>query len=256
MAESLTILVPVYNEEDCIRPLAALMDEFLVEPGLDTNVLFVNDGSTDNSTSLIEGICRSDHRYSCLTLGKNYGLSTALKAGIDNCHTTFVGYIDADLQTHPSDFHKLLPFAEHYDLVTGYRVERKDTITKRLSSMIANSFKRWLLKSDIIDTGCPLKIIRTSVAQQMPFFNGMHRFIPDMVLLLGGLVKQVPIGHYTRFAGESKFGFRNRFLGPLGDAIVFRWMQKKFIRYTVRSAKIAFRNEVASRNEIMINGER
>ncbi|HEU5147010.1 MAG TPA: glycosyltransferase family 2 protein [Chryseosolibacter sp.] len=244
MNESLTILVPVYNEENCIRPLTALMDEFLMEPGLDTTVLFVNDGSSDNSASLIEDVCRSDQRYSYLMLGKNYGLSTALKAGIDNCHSTFIGYIDADLQTHPSDFRKLLPFAQHYDLVTGYRLERKDTVTKRLSSVLANSFKRWLLGSDIIDTGCPLKIIRTRVAQQMPFFNGMHRFMPDLVLLLGGVVKQVPIRHYPRFSGKSKYGLKNRSLGPLADAIAFRWMQKKFIRYTVRSASLAYGNEI------------
>ena len=256
MAESLTILVPVYNEEECIRPLVTMLDDFLTEPGLDTAILFINDGSTDNSARLIEDICRNDHRYSCLTLSRNYGLSTALKAGIDRCNTTFIGYIDADLQIDPSDFHKLIPYAQHYDLVTGYRLGRKDTVTKRLSSVIANAFKRWLLNSDIIDTGCPLKLIRTRIAQQMPFFNGMHRFIPDMVLLLGGVVKQVPIAHYSRFAGQSKFSLRNRFLGPVADALAFRWMQKKFIRYTVRSEKITYQNQVVSRNEVMINGER
>lgn len=249
MGESLTILVPVYNEQDCIRPLVALMDDFLGDPGLDTHVLFVNDGSTDNSASLIEDICHGDDRYSYLSLGKNYGLSTALKAGIDNCRTTLIGYIDADLQTHPSDFHQILPFAGHYDLVTGYRIERKDTITKRLSSSMANSFKRWLLESDIIDTGCPLKVIHTRVAQQMPFFDGMHRFIPDLVLLLGGKVKQVPIPHYTRFAGKSKYNLTNRFVGPLTDAIVFRWMQKKFIRYSVRSTRLAYREDLRANGD-------
>lgn len=249
MTESFTILVPVYNEQDCIRPLVALLDDFLLDPELDTRVLFVNDGSTDNSAGVIEDICQGDDRYSYLTLDRNYGLSTALKAGIDNCHTSLLGYMDADLQTHPADFRKLLPFVDQYDLVTGYRLDRKDTITKRLSSLLANSFKRWLLESDIIDTGCPLKIIRTRVAQQMPFFNGMHRFMPDLVMLLGGMVKQVPIGHYTRFAGKSKYNLKNRSLGPLADAVVLRWMQKKFVRYKVKGAKLAHRDE------IMVNGD-
>lgn len=243
MNESLTIVIPVYNEARCLKPLAALLDAFL-EKSTGITVLFVDDGSTDGSSNLIEEICDSDQRYAYICLERNCGLSTALKAGIDHCHTSLVGYMDADLQTHPSDLNNLLPFATHHELVIGYRINRKDTLTKRLTSHIANAFKRWLLGSDILDTGCPMKIMQTRIARQLIFFDGMHRFIPDMVFLLGGKVKQVPIQHYPRFAGKSKYNFRNRSVGPLIDALMFRWMQKRFIRYKLKESMATYRSKV------------
>ena len=120
MEEVLTILVPLYNEEECIHSLFVAMNLFLVKATVPTRVLFVNDGSTDGSADLIEKVCRHDHRYSFISLEKNSGLSTALKAGIDHSNTPFIGYIDADLQTVPSDFPLLMKHMYNYDLVTGY----------------------------------------------------------------------------------------------------------------------------------------
>ncbi|QOI96501.1 MAG: glycosyltransferase family 2 protein [Flammeovirgaceae bacterium] len=234
MEDSLTIIIPVYNEEACLEPLFLAITEFLNRIKFSIHVLFVNDGSTDSSAERIEKICSIDSRYSFISLERNSGLSTALKAGIDHCNTKFIGYMDADLQTSPSDFEKLLEFKYEYELVMGYRENRKDTLVKRLSSLIANSFRQWLLEDEIIDTGCPLKIMRTDVAKQMPFFKGMHRFIPDMVILLGGRVKQVPIKHFPRVAGKAKYNLMNRMLGPLIDAFVFRWMQRNFIHYNIK----------------------
>jgi dolichol-phosphate mannosyltransferase len=234
MNGSLTILIPVYNEEDCIQPLYTAMNTFLDQTTLSTNVMFIDDGSEDRSVEMIENVSNNDDRYSLLSLKKNYGLSTALKAGIDKCRSTFIGYMDSDLQTHPRDFQKLIDFIPEFDLVTGYRLERKDNGIKKLSSVLANSFRRWLLNDTIIDTGCPLKIIRTEIARQLPFFNGMHRFIPNMVILLGGRVKQVPISHYRRYAGKAKYTLANRMIGPIIDIVVFRWMQRNFIRYATK----------------------
>jgi len=247
MQESLTILIPLYNEEECIQSLFFAMNLFLDTTPVATRVLFINDGSNDGSAELIEKICRRDHRYSFISLEKNSGLSTALKAGIDHCKTPFLGYIDADLQTLPSDFPTLMQYMYQYDLVTGYRQKRQDTIVKRMSSRIANSFRQWLLHDDIIDTGCPLKIMRTEIAQQMPFFKGMHRFIPDMVMLLGGTVKQVPIHHFPRYAGTAKYNLMNRLLGPLIDVFIFRWMQRNAIRYHIKklSREISQHRELA-----------
>ena len=246
MEEVLTILVPLYNEEECIHSLFLAMNLFLVKSTVPTRVLFVNDGSTDGSADLIEKVCRHDHRYSFISLEKNSGLSTALKAGIDHSSTPFIGYIDADLQTVPSDFPLLMKHMYNYDLVTGYRANRKDTVVKRLSSLVANSFRQWLLHDDIIDTGCPLKIMRADVAKQMPFFKGMHRFIPDMVTLLGGTVKQVPVHHFPRYAGKAKYNLLNRMIGPLVDALIFRWMQRNAIHYHVKKLS----REIAEHGEL------
>ena len=233
MEEVLTIVIPVYNEEECIRPLVVALREFLALIKITCRILFINDGSTDGGGEYIEKICREDARFSYLSLERNAGLSAALKAGIDNCRSRFIGYIDADLQTHPSDFLKLMEFMEDYDLVMGYRADRKDTLVKKVSSFIGNSFRQRLLKDKIIDTGCPLKIIKTEMARQLPFYNGMHRFIPNMILLLGGRVMQVPIRHFPRYAGTPKYSLLNRLTGPFIDALVFKWMQRNSIHYHI-----------------------
>lgn len=233
MGESLTVLVPVYNEENCIQQLVFELNKFLDQVNIPTEVLFINDGSNDRSLDLIEKVCLVDNRYSFISLEKNEGLSTALKAGIDYCTTTLIGYMDADLQTSPLDFLKLLTYMREYDLATGYRVNRKDTVVKKLSSTIANSFRRRVLHDNIIDIGCPMKIIRADVAKQMFFFKGMHRFIPDIVILLTGKVKQVPIQHFPRYAGKAKYNLLNRLFGPFIDVIIFRWMQRHAIRYHI-----------------------
>lgn len=235
MDESITILVPVFNEEACIDPLYGELTKFLNKMTVPASVLFINDGSTDSSAELIEKVCRMDRRFSAISLEQNGGLSTALKAGIDQCKTGFIGYIDADLQTNPADFLKLMKYMHEYELVTGYRCNRKDTFVKRFSSRVANSFRQWLLDDNIIDICCPLKIIRTDIARQIPFFKGMHRFIPDVVTLLGGKVKQIPVQHYPRFAGMAKYNLVNRMLGALVDAFIFRWMQRNAIRYRITS---------------------
>jgi dolichol-phosphate mannosyltransferase len=228
-----TIIVPVFNEEANLPRIANELSDFLRSTKFKVWVLFVNDGSTDNSASLIESICHENELFGFIHLKGNRGLSTALKAGIDQVETKFTGYIDADLQTSPSDFNKLLEFAEQFDLVTGIRVNRKDSLIKRITSSIANAIRRTVTKDGISDTGCPLKIIRTDIARQIPFFKGMHRFLPALVILSGGKVKEVPINHYPRKAGKSKYHLLNRLFGPFFDLWVFCWMKRNYIRYEI-----------------------
>ena len=229
----LTIIVPVYNEEANLLKVADELSEFLKSTKIQTGILFVNDGSTDNSTSLIESICQKNELFGFIHLKVNKGLSTALKAGIDWVNTKLTGYIDADLQTSPSDFNKLLEFAEQFDLITGKRINRKDSLIKRISSLVANSIRRAITKDGITDSGCPLKIIKTDIAKTIPFFNGMHRFLPALVMLYGGKVKEVPVSHYPRKAGKSKYHLLNRLVGPFVDLCAFWWMKRNYIRYEI-----------------------
>src|SRR5699024_7623125 len=122
----------------------------------------------------------------------------ALKAGFDNVNTTYVAYMDADLQTSPFDFEKLLYYRNEFELVTGIRANRKDSWIKKLSGKIANKIRILFTKDGMEDTGCPLKIIRTSYAKEIPMFRGLHRFLPAMILLQNGKVKQIPVQHYPR----------------------------------------------------------
>ena len=229
----LTIIIPVYNEAENLPRLVKTLSDFLSHSVYCTKVLFVNDGSTDNSQVLLEQYCKANPALSFIHLKKNGGLSTALKSGIDQVMTRFTGYLDADLQTSPFDFDKLMEYSNEFELVTGIRVGRKDGLIKRVSSRIANAVRRAVTHDGISDTGCPLKVFHTELARRIPFFNGMHRFLPALVQLVGGQVKEVPVVHYERLAGKSNYHLRNRLFGPAADLIAFAWMRKRFIRYEI-----------------------
>lgn len=229
----LTIIIPVYNEEDNLDRVYQEMKQFLTISKKKAKILFVNDGSKDNSQSIIEKICKDNEEFTFITFEKNTGLSAAIKAGFDYTDTPWVGYIDADLQTAPEDFNILMELAGEYDLVTGVRSNRKDSFTKNMSSTIANGIRRAFTDDGMDDTGCPLKIIRTDMAKKIPMFNGLHRFLPAMILLQNGKIKQTPVRHFPRVAGVSKFNLWNRLLGPLQDCFAYLWMKKKYINYTV-----------------------
>ena len=131
-----TIIVPVYNEELNLKRVEKELVSFIKIAKKKTTILFINDGSTDNSQQIIEDICQKNIEFRFIHFKNNKGLSAALKAGFDNIDTPLLGYIDADLQTSPKDFNILLNHTEHYDLVTGIRTQRKDSLIKKISSKI------------------------------------------------------------------------------------------------------------------------
>ncbi|RBP29792.1 glycosyl transferase family 2 [Oceanihabitans sediminis] len=233
-----TIIIPVYNEEDNLLRLEKELLLYLEIANKKSKVLFVNDGSSDKSQEIIEAICSRNPAFTFISFKVNKGLSAALKAGFDFTNTELVGYIDSDLQTSPKDFNLLLSHINTFDLVTGMRTNRKDSLLKKLSSKTANSFRKLFTKDGMDDTNCPLKVLRTDYAKNIPMFNGLHRFLPAMVLLQGGKIKQIPVKHFPRLAGDSKFGFWNRSIGPFIDCFVFLWMKKKYINYTVSKQNI------------------
>jgi dolichol-phosphate mannosyltransferase len=233
MSDELTVIVPVFNEQESLPAFIRAMDSFIKISPVAVRVLFVDDGSRDDSLKQITEICNSSPHYSSLVLDRNYGLSTAIKAGIDHCTTSLVGYIDADLQTSPEDFLKYFQYFPDYDMVNGIRQKRKDSLVKRISSKMANSYRRLMINDKIADSCCPLKIMKTGYARKIPFFHGMHRFLPALVQLEGGRVKQLPVTHYPRLAGTSKYHLWNRLIGPFFDTLAFVWMRDRYIRYRV-----------------------
>jgi len=234
----LTIIVPVYNEEGNILRLERELASFLKISRLSSCVLFVNDGSTDTSEQLIREICGRNDGFFHIRLARNGGLSAAMKAGIDVACSEYVGYIDADLQTAPEDFNLLLEYAGEYEMVMGIRTGRKDSFVKNLSSRIANGFRRAMTHDGVEDTGCPLKILRTDYAKRIPFFTGMHRFLPALIQLQNGRVKQIPVRHFPRMAGQSKYHLWNRLVGPFKDCFAYRWMKKRYINYEIADGNL------------------
>lgn len=228
-----TIIVPVYNEQDNLTRVEQELLAYMQIASKKTYILFVNDGSKDDSQKMIEAICTRNEAFSFISFKENRGLSAAIKAGFDAVETEYVGYIDSDLQTAPSDFNILLEKIGAYDLVTGVRANRKDSFVKNMSSKIANGIRRSFTHDGMDDTGCPLKVIKTAYAKKIPMFKGLHRFLPAMILLQDGKVLQVPVQHFPRVAGEAKFGVWNRLIGPLMDCFAYLWMKKKYINYEV-----------------------
>ncbi|HCX72648.1 MAG TPA: dolichol-phosphate mannosyltransferase [Candidatus Cloacimonas sp.] len=234
----MTIVVPVYNELANIPRLGITLLEYLTQSKVKSKVLFIDDGSTDGSFNEIERLCTDNPNLNYIKFSHNCGLSSAIKAGIDHCNTELLGYIDADLQTTPFDFDKLLAYIDDYEAVIGIRNKRNDSWNKKIQSLLANNIRRALINDGIIDTGCPLKVIKTTVAQAIPFFDGLHRFIPAMIQLQHGRIKQVPVQHFKRKAGTSKFNIFNRSFKPLQDTFAFRWMRSRYINYKIEKTDI------------------
>lgn len=235
----LTIVVPVYNEEDNMPALEKRLSEFLPSAAERACVLFVDDGSKDASLEHIREICARNEGFFYVSLERNCGLSAAMKAGIDAADSPYVGYIDADLQTAPEDFNLLLQHVADFELVMGIRADRKDSMFKKLQSRIANGFRRMMTNDGVQDTGCPLKVMHTDYAKRIPFFTGMHRFLPALIQLQNGRVRQVPVRHFPRTAGVSKYHLWNRLVSPFMDCFAYRWMRKRYINYRIEEGNIS-----------------
>lgn len=229
----LTIIVPIYNEIEGFDALGSTLKDFLPQAKKTTAILFVDDGSSDGSLDKIKSFCQENPHFYFIQHAKNSGLSAALKSGFEIVQSPLVGYIDADLQTNPEDFNLLLDYTDNYQLVTGIRASRKDTFFKKLQSKVANSFRRMMTKDGATDTGCPLKIMHTDMAKKIPMFTGLHRFFPALVLMMGGTYKEMPVRHYPRVAGTSKYHLLNRLWGPFVDCFAYRWMKKRVLNTTI-----------------------
>lgn len=234
-----TIIVPIYNEEDNIDRLESTLGEYLNKCIKHACVLFVNDGSKDDSLNGIERICSANKDFFYISFDRNRGLSAAIKAGIDQCESPLVGYMDADLQTAPEDFNILLPFSDSYTLVSGIRARRNDSFAKRFQSKFANGFRKMMTGDTATDTGCPLKVLQTPYAKRIPFFTGMHRFLAALITLQeGGTFYETPVRHFPRTAGQSKFHLWNRLVGPFQDCFAYRWMKTRYINYNIAESNI------------------
>ena len=233
MEYEFTIVVPLFNEEPNLLRVEQELENYLKTAPVKTCILFVEDGSTDGSLQLVQEISRRNNDFKYISFDRNYGLSSAIKAGFDHAETSLIGYIDSDLQTDPADFDLLLEHIGEFDLVTGVRTNRKDSFIKNLSSVVANVIRRCFTHDGMDDTGCPLKVVKADYAKRIPMFKGLHRFLPAMVLLQNGKIKQVPVRHYPRIAGKAKFHLLNRLVGPLVDCFAYLWMRKNYINYKI-----------------------
>jgi glycosyltransferase involved in cell wall biosynthesis len=224
-----SLVIPVYNEAESLPVLAAEVGAAMERLGRPYEVLFVDDGSTDGGAEVLAGLAAADPRVRVVRLAKNQGQSAALAAGFRRVRGEVVVTLDADLQNDPADIPRLLAALEGCDLVSGVRVERRDTWVRRFSSRIANRVRDAVIHDGITDVGCSLKAYRVEFLRDLPAFKGMHRFLPALAQLAGARAREIPVAHRPRRFGATKYGIGNRLFRALADLLAVAWMQKRWI---------------------------
>jgi glycosyltransferase involved in cell wall biosynthesis len=234
-APAVSLIVPVYNEEENIAPLAEEIRAAMARIENTWELCFVDDGSTDRSLDAVKAEAAADPRVRYIAFAENRGQTAALAAGISEAAGDILVTLDADLQNDPADIPVLLKlFGKDNDMVVGMRVRRQDSFIKKTSSRIANAVRNCLTGEHIRDTGCSLKVLRASMARRLPLFAGMHRFLPTLMKMQGAAVLEVPVSHRPRRSGYSKYGIWDRAFSGLYDLLAVRWMQKRNLRFRIR----------------------
>jgi dolichol-phosphate mannosyltransferase len=226
---AVSVIVPLFNEEENVPILQGELT--LALAGLDYEIIFVDDGSSDHTVERIvfgQGI-------RLLRFERNAGQSAALHAGLQSVRGRTAVLIDGDLQNDPADIPRLLAEIERgADLVCGYRSQRRDTFVKRVTSRIANSVRSRFTRDGVRDTGCTLKAMRRECIGALLPFTGMHRFIPALVKGAGYRLVEVPVNHRPRKFGQSKYGLGNRAVRATVDMFGVRWLLSRRLNYKIR----------------------
>lgn len=207
-AVSLSIIIPIYNEADNIPTLFDELTAALKNSNRTFEILFIDDGSTDGSFELLCDLCDKFDHIAVARFNRNYGQSSALKAGFDLSSGDYVITMDGDLQNDPSDIAGLLKkMSEGYDVVCGWRASRKDTLDKKFFSKISNILRSKLLGETIHDSGCTLRAYKGECVKDVEVFGEMHRYIPAMMRFKGYNVGEIKVNHRERVHGKSKYGW-------------------------------------------------
>ncbi len=214
VTKDLSLVIPVYNEVESLRPLMAEITAALDDEILDYEVIFIDDGSTDGSFELMETLHEEDPRVAIIRFRRNHGQTAAFAAGFDHAQGRYIVTLDADRQNDPADIPSLLVRIEEgdCDVVNGWRKDRQDSLlTRKVPSRIAN----WLIATTsgvkLRDRGCSLRMFRQEVTQEIHLYGEMHRFIPELCSFAGFRLAQVPVNHRARVAGVSKYGISRTF---------------------------------------------
>jgi len=231
----LSVVIPVYNEEASLTPLWSELRAVLDRLGLVFEVVFVDDGSRDRSAEIIRSFRDADPRVRLVRLKTNGGETAATDAGFRAARGSRVVVMDADLQNDPADIPMLLAHLDHWDAVTGWRIDRAagDNFVRRASSRIANRIRNWVSDETIQDSGCTFRAFRRECLRELVLYRGFHRFIPTLLKMRGYRVIEVPVGHRPRRFGRSKYGVLNRAFVAFADLLVIRWMNARLLRYEI-----------------------
>ncbi|MGQ9681631.1 MAG: glycosyltransferase family 2 protein [Anaerolineae bacterium] len=221
----LSIVIPLYNEEANVEPLFARLQEALSKLDCSWELIIVDDGSTDGSFRALQGLAAGEPRLRVVRFRRNFGQTAAFSAGFDMAQGDVVVTMDADLQNDPADLRLLLDkMAEGYDIVSGWRIKRRDPfLTRRLPSQLANRLASWLTGVQLHDYGCSLKAYRLDVVRNVRLYGELHRFIPALARSYGVRVAEIPVHHEPRRFGRSKYGL-SRTIRVFIDLLTLRFL--------------------------------
>jgi glycosyltransferase involved in cell wall biosynthesis len=221
----LSLFLPVLDEEENLRPMHDKIKAALDALGKTAEVIYVDDGSTDNSLKILKEIAAEDSRVRVISLRRNYGQTAAMSAGIDAAKGGILIPMDADLQNDPADIARLLEkLDEGYDVVSGWRKNRQDKlVSRKIPSQIANRIISWIGGVHLHDYGCSLKAYRRDVIQDVRLYGEMHRFIPIYASWAGARVTEIPVDHHARTMGKSKYGI-SRTIKVVFDLMTIKFM--------------------------------
>ena len=225
MKETLSVLIPVFNEEENILPLYDRLIKALQKAGRPYEILFIDDGSSDGSLEVLLDISKKNPNVKIISLSRNFGQTAALSAGIDVSRGEILIPMDGDLQNDPEDILVLLQkIEEGYDVVSGWRKDRKDPfLTRRLPSMIANRMISVIGGVRLHDYGCTLKAYKRDILKNIRLYGEMHRFIPIYAQWIGARVSEIPVNHFPRKRGSSKYGM-SRIIKVILDLMVVKFL--------------------------------
>ncbi len=232
MPPMLSIVAPVFNEAGNLELLAVQTAEAMTAAGFDYELILVDDRSTDGSREELAGLVETDASVQAFSLRRHGGQSAALLAGIRAAKAPLIVTIDADLQNDPADIPAIVALLENHDVVSGVRAKRRDTLLRRLASGVSNRVRRLVLGDPCTDIGCALKGYHAAVLDDLPAFDGLHRFLPVLALRHGGTYAELAVGHRPRTHGKSKYTIRGRFLRGVLDLFGVAWYRRRAVSAT------------------------
>jgi glycosyltransferase involved in cell wall biosynthesis len=227
----ISIVIPVYNEDDNLPALLGKISAVLPRINGPVEILLIDDGSSDNSLSVMNGLKKVYPMIRILKLGRNCGQSAAFDCGFRAARGDIIVTLDADLQNDPEDIPRLLEKLKACDMAYGWRRNRKDPFLKLISSRIANFVRNAVTGENIKDTGCSLKAYKRHCLNNIKLYDGMHRFLPTLVQLEGLRIEEVEVSHSPRKYGKSKYNIRKRLVRPFLDLLAVAWMKNRRLHY-------------------------